>query len=209
MGRFINADALVSTGQDILGNNMFVYCGNNPVVRMDSQGEWWHLAVGAIVGVASQYVSDVVSNLASGKAFSEALVPTSSAVDYLAAAAGGALAASGVVVLGSAIANATIDGVAYIANCGINGEEVNGTELLLTVATSALTSGKGADGANLKGVYKSSKQILKTAVSPKKISMYAAKKKEVVTTVITEISVSLIEGVKDGFIRDTRRRLDW
>ena len=37
-GRFINADGLVSTGQGILSNNMFAYCGNNPVVRKDSQG---------------------------------------------------------------------------------------------------------------------------------------------------------------------------
>ena len=38
MGRFINADALVSTGQGILGNNMFAYCRNNPVCRRDISG---------------------------------------------------------------------------------------------------------------------------------------------------------------------------
>ncbi len=38
MGRFINADALVSTGQGILGNNMFAYCRNNPVCRIDISG---------------------------------------------------------------------------------------------------------------------------------------------------------------------------
>jgi RHS repeat-associated protein len=37
-GRFINADALVSTGQGILGNNMFAYCRNNPVSRKDAAG---------------------------------------------------------------------------------------------------------------------------------------------------------------------------
>ena len=37
-GRFINADALVSTGQGIIGNNMFAYCGNNPVNREDPTG---------------------------------------------------------------------------------------------------------------------------------------------------------------------------
>ena len=30
-GRFINADAFVSTGQGFVGNNMFAYCNNNPV----------------------------------------------------------------------------------------------------------------------------------------------------------------------------------
>ena len=38
MGRFINADALVSTGQGILGYNMFAYCLNNPVNLIDPRG---------------------------------------------------------------------------------------------------------------------------------------------------------------------------
>ena len=39
IGRFINADSLVSTGQGILGNNMFAYCLNDPVNYEDSDGE--------------------------------------------------------------------------------------------------------------------------------------------------------------------------
>lgn len=39
VGRFINADDLVATGQGILGNNMFAYCRNNPVMRSDPTGE--------------------------------------------------------------------------------------------------------------------------------------------------------------------------
>lgn len=38
MGRFINADALASTGQGMLGNNMFAYCNNNPVINFDISG---------------------------------------------------------------------------------------------------------------------------------------------------------------------------
>ncbi len=38
IGRFINADAFVSTGQGLLGNNMFAYCRNNPVSRIDLSG---------------------------------------------------------------------------------------------------------------------------------------------------------------------------
>ena len=38
MGRFICADSLVSTGQGILGNNMFAYCLNNPVNYSDPFG---------------------------------------------------------------------------------------------------------------------------------------------------------------------------
>ena len=38
IGRFINADGLVATGQGMLGNNMFAYCRNNPVRRRDVSG---------------------------------------------------------------------------------------------------------------------------------------------------------------------------
>ena len=38
VGRFLNADILLSTGQGLLGNNMFAYCRNNPVMRADATG---------------------------------------------------------------------------------------------------------------------------------------------------------------------------
>lgn len=38
MGRFINADAFTSTGQGLLGNNMFAYCLNDPVSKIDPNG---------------------------------------------------------------------------------------------------------------------------------------------------------------------------
>ncbi|MBQ5865475.1 MAG: hypothetical protein IIW56_02205 [Oscillospiraceae bacterium] len=42
IGRFINADSLASTGQSILGNNMFAYCLNNPVNGCDPCGTCFH-----------------------------------------------------------------------------------------------------------------------------------------------------------------------
>ena len=38
VGRFINSDAYASTGQGILGTNMFTYCRNNPVNLSDPTG---------------------------------------------------------------------------------------------------------------------------------------------------------------------------
>ena len=38
LGRFISADSYVSTGQGILGNNMYTYCLNNPVLWTDYSG---------------------------------------------------------------------------------------------------------------------------------------------------------------------------
>lgn len=48
MGRFICADAYASTGQGILGNNMFAYCGNNPVLYRDTQGTRHEISAGAV-----------------------------------------------------------------------------------------------------------------------------------------------------------------
>lgn len=39
VGRFLNADIYTSTGQGLLGNNMFAYCLNNPVRYADHSGE--------------------------------------------------------------------------------------------------------------------------------------------------------------------------
>ena len=38
IGRFINADSYASTGQGILGHNMFAYCNNNPINCIDMTG---------------------------------------------------------------------------------------------------------------------------------------------------------------------------
>ena len=55
MGRFINADNYPSTGQDILGNNMFAYCNNNPVIYRDSSGN----ALDTVIDVISLFSSIV------------------------------------------------------------------------------------------------------------------------------------------------------
>ena len=47
VGRFVNADGDISTGQGILGNNMFAYSMNNPVNMSDLTGE---IAVAATLG---------------------------------------------------------------------------------------------------------------------------------------------------------------
>jgi len=37
-GRFLNADSNISIGEDLAAANLYLYCGNNPVTRVDSDG---------------------------------------------------------------------------------------------------------------------------------------------------------------------------
>lgn len=48
--RFISPDENLCTGQGIVGNNIFAYCCNNPVSRVDSEGTFFNTIFGTIVG---------------------------------------------------------------------------------------------------------------------------------------------------------------
>ena len=67
MGRFINADGYTATGQGLLGNNMFIYCSNNPVMLYDPTGEFaigfGLFCVWAFITVGSLVVAKCVANM--------------------------------------------------------------------------------------------------------------------------------------------------
>ena len=49
----MNADGYISTGQGVIGTNMFAYCGNNPVIRSDPSGKF---GVASLILVAVTFV---------------------------------------------------------------------------------------------------------------------------------------------------------
>ena len=63
-GRFLNADAFASTGQGLTGNNMFAYCGNNPVNRCDPTGAFFIELLEKVFGKINEAVSQVKAILA-------------------------------------------------------------------------------------------------------------------------------------------------
>ncbi len=58
--RFISADSFVFADQDILGNNTFAYCCNNPISRIDETGHWFDIFWDVVSLVVS--VVEVVQN---------------------------------------------------------------------------------------------------------------------------------------------------
>ena len=70
---------------------MFAYCGNNPISRFDESGNWWHIAIGAVVGAAVAFASTVATDyIENGKVDLAA-----AGISALFGAASGALAATG------------------------------------------------------------------------------------------------------------------
>ena len=59
--RFISADVYMTTGQGVLGGNMFAYCGNNPVRRVEVLGQSWEdiwELFGSLFGAGGETVAE-------------------------------------------------------------------------------------------------------------------------------------------------------
>ncbi len=73
IGRWINADnQIAGVGGEVLGYNMFAYCGNNPIIRMDPSGNFFFSAT--ICGVAAWKVGAAIVALAGALLLTETIV---------------------------------------------------------------------------------------------------------------------------------------
>ena len=100
VGRFISADAYLSTSQGFTGNNMFAYCGSNPVNRIDKEGMDWEdvFAIGlSIILIGVAIILAIPSGGSSLAAAGVAISASSAAI------VGEAAIGAGAVVAGSAI----------------------------------------------------------------------------------------------------------
>ena len=159
VGRFISADDYPTTGQGLIGNNMFAYCGNNPVSRQDDGGEFWNIVIGAGVGAA---VSGLISFA------SQAMENGVANVDWarvgVSAAAGaisGGFAATGIKVNGQMVVN----GIIGAASSGIDTYlQSNGTASFSEYAKNiAIGTGIGLVGGRIGGNGTGTRHLTKSA----------------------------------------------
>ena len=151
IGRFINADTtdiLTATPMGLTDKNLFAYCDNNPVMRTDHGGDFWHIVVGAAVGALIGGVVKAVSNAIEGKSLTDGL-----ATAMLAGAASGALASTGVGIVGMVAGNAAISMAEnaadqVIENKGFNNFDVG--DMLIDGAIGGVSGALGGAGKGTK-----------------------------------------------------------
>ena len=73
IGRGINSDNMITTGSDLAGLNLFAYCGNNPVNRVDPSGRFWISAIIKTVVVVAATIAKVVYTVKETKRVQEEL----------------------------------------------------------------------------------------------------------------------------------------
>ncbi len=107
--RFINSDNYAlptATPTELTDKNLFAYCDNNPVTRVDDEGTFWNFVIGAVVGAAISAASAAISG---GDAKSIALSAVTGAI-------GGIIGASGLGMVGQIAAGAILSGGSNLAN---------------------------------------------------------------------------------------------
>ena len=134
IGRFISADALdiLGVSQNLYDKNLYAYCDNNPVIRIDIEGRFWivvaakalfvkiastTLGKAILVGSAAmavQYVGDVLKNIDEGKIGWDMFQRRTSDIEYIATGISSGLTTVG--VTNPIVENIIEEGIVYTEN---------------------------------------------------------------------------------------------
>uniref|UniRef100_UPI00145A27B4 RHS repeat-associated core domain-containing protein n=1 Tax=Faecalispora jeddahensis TaxID=1414721 RepID=UPI00145A27B4 len=149
IGRWINADSVLNN--DILGNNFFIYCGNNPTSRTDDNGAGFWIIAGAIIGGAISGITKAATNVMSGNQWNEGIIGAvigGAVAGAIVAATGGAALPSFIASYSGATAESIVNQVlSYTPIAKINGSqkvsisEKNIVNSVKKVATDTVVSG--------------------------------------------------------------------
>ena len=135
-GRFISADAYISTGQSVLGSNMFAYCLNNPVCYIDPNGEA-ALFFAFVITTIVAGISNAISTATSGGSLEECIVSGligagSSAVGFSVSFVTG-FSPAGNIAARTVSSTLCVLGTTWYRNGRITGQDISATAVDVTM----------------------------------------------------------------------------
>ena len=164
--RFINADTtdILSATGNLYDKNLFAYCDNNPVMRVDVGGEFWHIVAGTVIGGLISGITSAVTQKITTGSVDWGRVGTAT----LAGAASGALASTGIGAVGQMVGGATISMAnnavdQVVENKGFNNFDVG--DMLIDGAIGAAAGRIGGAGAGNNALKSSAKLMNKNIIS--------------------------------------------
>ena len=159
---FISADTIevLDCQGDLNDKNLYAYCDNNPVMRVDTGGQIWIAlgimaaggGIGRVIGAASSAITQYM--------FNGEINWKSVGVAAVGGFVSGAVAASPLGLTGQIGVGAAVGAVSYVADCKVNGSALKVDELAVSAAAGAVSGRIGGSGANQ---YKALSNTIKTA----------------------------------------------
>ena len=141
--RFVSpdrADVIFATPNGLTDKNLYAYCDNNPVMRVDHDGEFWLATlIGAAIGAVVGAVSSIVEQTVSDEKINWAEVGVAAASGALTGAITTANPAMGAVATGAI--HGAVGAVTYVATELVNGETPTVKGVLVTGVTSGVLAG--------------------------------------------------------------------
>ena len=161
VGRFISADRLeiLTAENNVFNKNVYAYCDNNPVSRVDDNGYFWNVVAGAFFGALISGVVDATAQyMETGTIDLKTL-----AVNMASGAISGAVAATGLGVSGQIAVNAFLGGGTYLAEKAVKHEKptiVGCAVHAIIGGVSGKIGGKGLDGNKVSSQIKAEKKVM-------------------------------------------------
>ena len=207
--RFVNADDVSCLGAngDIVSINLFAYCGNNPISRIDLDGDcWW--VVGALTGFVIGGASSAISQYLTTGTINLSVV----GINAISGAISGALVTTSIGKVMSIAANAILGGSTYIAEQVAKGEKVSVWGVVsctLAGGIGGVIGGEGIDANSLAETWRSASQGIMREVrrrneeyAAKQIAKYLAVHTSIIKTVGVAFARFSLGAVANSYVME-------
>lgn len=151
---------------------MYAYCDNNPIIRSDSDGEFWNIVAGAAIGAVLGAGFEIANQLLVGKSLQN-VDWTAVAIEAASGAAMGVLMSVGASAVAVAAGKTAINSATSVAHSINSGESIGDTVLnasktavtTLALSSAPMIGNKMTSGrhAKLGVIGKTTKQLTKNA----------------------------------------------